>query len=71
MHELQPEPVSMVDGQATQATKIVRGVAFPIRVARYTCDFLVSPMPDLSYVLGADFLACYDASKQWRMGTFL
>ena len=25
-------------------------------------------MPDLGYVLGADFLAYYDVSEQWRTG---
>ena len=68
VHELQPVPVSMIDGQATQATKIVKDVVFSIGVAKYTCDFLVIPMPDLGYVLGADFLAYYDVSKQWRNG---
>ena len=68
VHELQPVPVSMIDGQATQATKIVKGVVFSIGVAKYTCDFLVIPTPDLDYVLGADFLAYYDVSKQWQTG---
>ena len=56
----------MIDGQLTQALKLVKGAVFSIGVAKYTAKFLVIPMPDLSYVLGADFLATYDVSKQWR-----
>ena len=41
-------------------------VVFSTGVAKYTCTFLVISMPDLGYVLGADFLAYYDGSKQWR-----
>ena len=62
LHELaKPVPVAMIDGQCTEATKLV---TFSIGVANYAADLLVIPMAEQGCVLGAVFISFFDVSKQ-------
>ena len=45
-----------------------RGLASSIGVAKYVGNVLIILMPDMGYVLGADFLSWCVASKQLRSG---
>ncbi len=67
---IHPLHIKMYNGNVVHATSMVKGARIGIGCAEYEIDLIVVPGAGYDYLLGADFMAEYDASPRLRLGRF-